>query len=93
MNTLGIAAAAQSNEPPTNTPRDTTSFHCNGIPLFYCWTHGLNRNPAHTSATCSHPSDGHKTAATLDQRMGGSGRITFGDRNARTPRRCDQDTE
>jgi hypothetical protein len=79
------------NGPAPNTDPGPLSFHCNGVPLSYCWTHGLNRNPQHTSATCSHPSEGHKTDATLDNRKGGSGRITFGDRPTRIPRRTTQE--
>ena len=71
--------AAAASVPVTPAP-STTQFRSNNINLFYCWSHGLNRNPAHTSATCTHPADGHQVTATLDKRMGGSGRITFGDR-------------
>ena len=40
----------------------------------YCWTHGSSSNISHTSATCTHPAEGHQTAATNRNRMGGSAR-------------------
>ena len=83
-NVLPSFAAAASvittPAPVTPAPSIANQFRSNNINLFYCWSHGLNRNPAHTSATCTHPADGHQVTATLDKRMGGSGRITFGDR-------------
>ena len=38
----------------------------------YCWTHGCDVSNKHTSATCKMTGAGHKTAATLNNRMGGS---------------------
>jgi hypothetical protein len=66
-----------------------TNFQYNTRPLYYCWTHGLNRNPKHTGITCTRRDDGHSEDVTLDNRMGGSARITFGDWNTGTdtPRR------
>jgi hypothetical protein len=66
-----------------------TTFQYSTCPIYYCWTHGLNHNPKHTGMTCTRRDDGHKEEATLDNRMGGSARITFGDRNttANTSRR------
>jgi hypothetical protein len=61
-----------------------TNFQYNTCPLYYCWTRGLNRNPKHTGITCTRRDDGHKEDATLDNRMGGSARITFCDRNTGT---------
>ena len=43
-----------------------------GVQMFYCWSHGLGRNPQHTSKSCNNPSDGHKKEATLANMMGGS---------------------
>lgn len=40
----------------------------------YCWTHGSSGNVAHTSASCSNPAEGHQSAATNRNRMGGSAR-------------------
>ena len=43
-----------------------------GIPnMFYCWTHGYGPNSNHTSKTCTHPQDGHKMEATVDNMLGG----------------------
>jgi hypothetical protein len=61
-----------------------TNFQYNTCSLYYCWTHGLNRNPKHNGLTCTRRDDGHKEDVTLDNRMGGSARITFGDRNTGT---------
>jgi hypothetical protein len=46
-------------------------------PLFYCWTHGLNANPEHTSASCAADKrvEGHNEAATADNMMGGNNYI------------------
>jgi hypothetical protein len=49
--------------------------NCKGEPVFYCWLHGLGKNPAHTSKTCSNKKDEHVTEATLMDRQGGSDRI------------------
>jgi hypothetical protein len=48
---------------------------CGTIMLYYCWTHGLNTNRNHTSATCKFPSEGHKLEATFTNRMEGSTKI------------------
>ena len=47
------------------------------IKLFYCWTHGLGRNPKHTSATCRAKATGHRDDATILERLGGSNVISF----------------
>jgi hypothetical protein len=62
----------------------TTRFQYNTCQLYYCWTHGLNRNPNHDSASCTTKSSSHKDDATLDNRKGGSAHITFGDHAAST---------
>ena len=41
----------------------------------YCFTHGLTRNPNHTSKTCKNPCDAHRTDATLESMMGGATHI------------------
>ena len=75
---IGIAAAAKETKAPP-TVENGVNFLYDNVNLYYCWTHGLGLNPTHTSATCTHPADGHKEVATLMKRMGGSGRIMFGD--------------
>jgi hypothetical protein len=69
------ATAAAANTSGTNTK---TNFVSNEIQLFYCWTHGLSRNPAHTGSKCENKATGHKDCATVDNRMGGVNRINFG---------------
>jgi hypothetical protein len=65
---------AYNGREETNPP----GFNSNNIELYYCWTHGLSRNAQHTSAQCSNKADNHQTAATLDNRMGGVNKISFG---------------
>ena len=55
----------------TTTPA-TTIRADNLVQLFYCWTHGLGRNPRHTSHTCKNPGQGHQTDATIMNVKGGS---------------------
>jgi hypothetical protein len=82
----GANKAIETHPPSAITPQNLaaaattgTQFQYNTCPLFYCWTHGLNRNPQHTSGTCSSKGKGHKDDATLDNRQGGNAHITFGD--------------
>ena len=72
---VAAAATAAAAAPPVIV---------DSLTLYYCHTHGLGKNSAHTSATCSHPGENHKTEATIAHMMGGSDRIAFG---RRTPRR------
>lgn len=50
--------------------------------MFYCWTHGLGFNPAHTGTSCMRRDDGHKEEATVKNMMGGCNLIM----RPRTPR-------
>jgi hypothetical protein len=43
-----------------------------GVPVTYCWTHGITSNLNHTSKACTRKSEGHKDDATYDQKMGGN---------------------
>lgn len=61
-----LAAAA------TITTTPTTS---NGKEFFYCWSHGLGLNRAHTSVTCENKTEGHEDLATADNMLGGCHRI------------------
>ncbi len=54
----------QSNTPTTKKSKRRT----NNLTQ-YCWTHGLC---SHTGGECRTPADGHKPAATLQNRLGGS---------------------
>jgi len=40
----------------------------------YCWTHGRTRNRLHTSESCRNKAEGHNSAATLTNKLGGSDR-------------------
>ena len=46
-----------------------------GYPVSYCWSHGVTRNLNHASHSCSRKKEGHKDAATYDNRMGGSDEV------------------
>jgi hypothetical protein len=37
---------------------------------YYCWSHGLCKNPEHTSMGCLNKKDNHKKEATIDHMMG-----------------------
>ncbi len=47
----------------------------NGRRLYYCWSHGLGTNRAHTSKTCRNKKEGHQDDATIDNMMGGNATI------------------
>jgi hypothetical protein len=38
----------------------------------YCWTHGWDVHESHTSSTCNHQANGHKTSATRSSTTGGT---------------------
>jgi hypothetical protein len=67
--TAATNAAKQNNKP---------AYISNAVTLFYCWTHGLSKNPAHTSRTCESKATGHCNTATLENRKGGINKINFG---------------
>lgn len=46
-----------------------------GRPMAYCFSHGASVNMSHTSATCHSRVEGHQTAATMDNMMGGCNTI------------------
>ena len=43
-----------------------------GVPVTYCYTHGVTTNLSHNSKTCTRRTEGHKEESTYDNRMGGS---------------------
>ena len=60
---------------PTSTPKPKPKSTVPHVPnTNYCWTHGYRVNSTHTSATCPRPDQGHQTAATRSNTMGGSTR-------------------
>jgi hypothetical protein len=83
------AHGAIINPPVPNEPATTNPDHAaaatflpapahittNGVEFYYCWTHGLGKNRAHTSATCNNKSEGHQETATADKMLGGNDRI------------------
>ncbi len=64
-NAASAIASAVSNE-------KLASSVINNMIGFYCWTHGLGKNPKHTSATCTNKQEGHKEDATAWDRKGGN---------------------
>jgi len=61
-----------------NTATDTppaSAIANDGTRVYYCWTHGLGTNKAHTGPTCQHKADGHKDEATVTNMMGGNAKI------------------
>ena len=45
------------------------------VPMFYCWTHGLTNNAAHTSKTCNNRHELHNVNSTANDMKGGNDRI------------------
>ena len=79
---LAAALIAQAKTAPPNAAARNARLkrYCveaDTIKLFYCWTHGLGRNPKHTSATCRAKATGHRDDATILERLGGSNVISF----------------
>jgi hypothetical protein len=66
--------ALSANAATTNT-LVTDTKDGDGIPKYYCWTHGLSTNPGHTSATCTKMATGHVKDATLQDMKGGNNTI------------------
>ena len=68
-----VTKVATTEGTNTNTEKTTTHFvdPTSGRKIYYCWSHGGSLNPAHTSATCKYPKEGHKTDAVwLDMKEG-----------------------
>jgi hypothetical protein len=53
-------------------PTTTENVVCNGIQLYYCWSHGISGYANHTSATCVNRKAGHIATATLRNQQGGA---------------------
>jgi hypothetical protein len=61
------AAGAQVAKPcPT-----VTNIVCDGIQLYYCWSHGVSGYANHTSCTRMNRKAGHIASATLSNQQGG----------------------
>jgi hypothetical protein len=65
--TASAAAVAQVAKP---CPADT-DIMCDGIQLYYCWSHGLSGYANHTSKTCVNRKAGHNATAALANQHGG----------------------
>jgi hypothetical protein len=72
------ADAATAAITPAQRSATETRWTSNSKPLYYCWTHGLNQNPQHSSRLCKHKGEGHCNDATLENRKGGINKINFG---------------
>jgi hypothetical protein len=59
-----------NGRPGTGTTNTTTKKRFDNDN--YCWTHGFDCHPSHTSTTCKWPKEGHESAATKDNIMGGN---------------------
>jgi hypothetical protein len=77
--TVGAAGLHGANAASIVTPTtlDAAARHPvnAGRPMAYCYTHGASVNMRHTSATCNSRCEGHQTAATMDNMMGGCNTI------------------
>ena len=63
-----LASSCRSTTATPTAPRQPTKLDPKG----YCWTHGFRVTLGHSSATCTHPAEGHKSTATRQNTMGGS---------------------
>lgn len=81
--TLIAAATATSSASLASTVTSGSVLTNDTVSMYYCWSHGLGKNAAHTSATCLNKKEGHKTDATADNMKGGNNTIMSG----RAPRR------
>jgi hypothetical protein len=72
------SAANQANRRRCPPPPPVTQYSSNNISLFYWWTHGLSKNPEHTSGSCKSKGEGHSDDATIDDRKGGITNFNFG---------------
>lgn len=77
-NTVTTTTTAPASANTAHALPDGTIRTNNGTTMYYCWSHGLGKNPAHTSMTCRNKKEGHKDAATADNLMGGNNTIMAG---------------
>ena len=59
------------NDTSAKTHFKAQSLH-DGVPVTYCWSHGITQNLSHTSSNCSRQREGHQADATYDNRKGGN---------------------
>ncbi|CAB9520179.1 hypothetical protein (Partial), partial [Seminavis robusta] len=70
LTTKEVGYANKAVETPI-TKSYMTKGSPDGVPMYYCWSHGLGPNSKHTSNTCTKKLPGHKNEATSDQMFGG----------------------
>jgi hypothetical protein len=70
---VNAATARQATSAGTASP-----VNVDGTTVYYCWSHGAQMNPNHTSLTCENQKTGHKTDATFFDRKNGSPYINCG---------------
>ena len=77
VSSITTPAPSTPNYRASAAPASTTQNRSASIPktIHYCWTHGLGRNPRHTSPKCRNPAENHCKEATLYNMMGGCRRI------------------
>ena len=75
LQTLLANAASQSNNGRRNNTSNGNAAPNDSNQFYYCWTHGLSRNPRHTSQSCNTPAQGHQATATLQNMQGGNNTI------------------
>jgi hypothetical protein len=72
VSTTGAANHSTIGVPsPSPAPLNTSVRVDNLATMFFCWTHGLGRNPRHTSKTCKKPAHNHQRDATILDMRGG----------------------
>jgi hypothetical protein len=84
-----VTPPGSANSVTGTTPPGTGTAHPGAAKkktggFYYCWTHGLGKNPKHTSALCENKATGHKDDATADNIQGGNDRMV--NRSSRKPK-------
>lgn len=68
----GSANSVSSKSTPSSSSSITSNSTTGNIAsLYYCWSHGIGPNNAHTSETCKFPAPGHRKEATIYNMLGG----------------------
>lgn len=62
---------ASANAATTSDDEKPTYMLFGDKKIYYCWSHGGNTSPNHTSMTCNKPKQGHVNLATWDNTCGG----------------------
>jgi len=79
INPAPAPAPASPSAATNSTPAGQQAIVGN-VAMYYCWTHGLGKNRAHTSQTCTNKAPGHMDHSTADNLLGGNDRIMRGGR-------------